>query len=82
MTTRQRSGGAYCQVCKKCIKPPRARKHFLPEWWTICEECEPDVVRITFVPREESIKTDFRVPHQDIPKLIEILQKTYNSKKG
>lgn len=77
---REKSGGAYCEVCKTCINPPRARKHYMPDWWAICEKCEPDMIRITFVPRENAVKTDFNVSYKDIPKLIDMLERAYNCK--
>ncbi len=69
-----RCGGSFCKSCKRCISPPRLRKNFQSEFWTICDECGPNVLRITFVPREESVKTDFVVAYQDIPKLIQLLK--------
>ncbi len=69
------SGGQYCQICKRCIKPPRKRKTFLPEYWTVCLECEPDIIDIIFRPRQDAVLTQFKISIYDIPKLIETLNK-------
>lgn len=79
MTEKIRCGGHYCKVCKKCLSIPRLRKNYTPDWWTICEECEVDVIRITFVPREDCVKTDFSVTHKDIPKLVKMLIESYEN---
>lgn len=71
--TKIRCGGSYCKSCKKCITPPRLRKHYVEEWWTICEECEEDVLRVIFKPREDSLTTDFHIKYEDIPLLMEFL---------
>jgi hypothetical protein len=70
-----RCGGSYCEVCKRCLSPPKLRKNYIDEWWTICEECEEDVLEIIFKPREESLNTRFKVKYEDIPYLISILLK-------
>jgi|ERR1043166_1358484 hypothetical protein len=81
MNEKIRCGGSYCESCKKCISPPRLRKNFQPEWWTICDECGPDVVRITYRPLE-GIETDFKVRYDDIPRIINMLVDAYNEKKN
>lgn len=70
-------GGSYCEKCKKCITPPRYRKNPIPEWWTICEECKENVLQVYFFPREDAIRTTFKVQFQDIPKLIQELKDAY-----
>lgn len=75
MVEKIRCRGHYCEVCKKCISPPKLRLHFQKDWWTVCDECGPNVVRITFIPREEYVRTDFKVLLQDIPELIRILKR-------
>ncbi len=82
MSERVRSGGHYCEKCKRCITPPRLRKNFCPEWWTICDECGPNVLEVTFVPREGAIRTNFKMEYQDIPKLIEMLRENVKSFKS
>lgn len=74
MNQKIRCGGQYCEVCKKCIKPPRLRKTYQEDWLTTCEECDVDVLRISFRPREESLMTDFKIKYQDIPLLIKELE--------
>ena len=64
-----RCGGHYCEVCKKCTQQPRLRR-YIPDYWHVCEECETDVLHVTFRPREENLMTDFKVKFQDIPLLI------------
>lgn len=76
----ERSGGVYCEACKKCISQPRKRKNFQPESWIICDECHPDMFRFTFVPREDSITTDFKINRKDIPALIQLLLKSLTPK--
>ncbi len=77
MTEKIRCGGHYCEVCKKCISVPRLRKNYQPDWWTVCQECEYDVISITFLPGEDCLWTDFKVKHKDIPSLIQLLIKSY-----
>lgn len=74
MKQKIRCGAHYCEVCKRCIRPPRLRQTYIADWWTVCEECEPDVLTVTFQPREESLRTSFKIKHQDIPLLIKSLQ--------
>ena len=77
MTEKIRCGGHYCEVCKRCLSMPRLRKTFIPDWWTVWKECEVDVIQIDFVPREECVKTSFKVTHKDIPALIKQLEYAY-----
>ncbi len=72
-----RSGGAYCTNCKKCITPPRVRKNFQKEWWTICEDCEPDVLKVIFRPCEDAPLTNFNVKFKHIPMLIKELERAF-----
>jgi len=75
MTTEKiRCGAHYCEICKKCTNPARLRKNFTPDWWHICEECEPDVLEVTFRPRPESLMTNFKIKYQDVKLLIKHLQ--------
>jgi len=82
MSERVRSGGHYCEKCKRCISPPRLRKNFCPEWWTICEECGPNVLEVIFVPREGAIKTNFKIEYNDLPALIKLLGENVKSFKS
>lgn len=77
MADKVRCGAHYCEVCKKCIRLPKLRKNYMPDWWTICDECQPDVVEISFRPNEDSLETFFKVKHKDIPGLIENLKRAY-----
>lgn len=78
MNEKVRCGGHYCKKCKKCITPPRLIKHFIEDYWTVCDECEENVFRMIFMPREEAIKVDFYIHHQDIPRLIKELQHAFS----
>ena len=68
-----RTGGHYCKICKICTQSPRVRKYLTVEYWHICEECEVDVLTVTFRPREEALLTHFKVKYQDIDRLIQEL---------
>lgn len=68
-----RCGGSVCELCKKIITPPRLRKIFIPIWYTTCEECEIDVLTVSYRPREDAIMTDFKIKFQDIDGLISTL---------
>ena len=74
MNQKIRCGAQYCEVCKKCLKPARLRQTYQEDWWTICEECESDVLQVSFKPRQESLMTNFKIKYQDIPFLIKQLQ--------
>ena len=50
-TKKIRTGGHYCEVCKKCTYPPRIRKYITAEYWHVCSECESDVLTVDFRPR-------------------------------
>ncbi len=69
------SGGVYCKLCKKCIYQPRKRKNWQPEYWMICEECDVDVLNVDYRSREEALLTHFKVKYDDIPGLIDLLEK-------
>lgn len=71
---RIRCGGHYCSVCKKCTHIPSSRKNFIPDYWHICEECEPDVVDITHTFENEGLVTKFKIKKIHIPSLIKILE--------
>ena len=75
-----RCGGSYCEKCKKCISPPRLRKNYQSEWYTICKECEPNILHVTFIPSEDSITTDFKIDFKDIPKLIKHLEYAHENR--
>jgi hypothetical protein len=80
MDQKIRCGGVYCEKCKKCICPPRLRKHYRDEFWMICEECQPTMLRVTYVPTKDSPKTDFVVEYQHIPNLIKLLEDEFKRK--
>lgn len=74
------SGGQYCEKCKICIQPPRARKNFCPEYWTLCDKCKENTLHIAFRPSEDSLLTDFYIREEDLPLLIENLSRIKCSK--
>ena len=43
-------GGHYCKHCLKCTKAPRKRKTYTPDYWHICEECDEEVLQVSFIP--------------------------------
>lgn len=75
MVYSERSGGVYCENCNKCLAQPRKRKEFRAASYILCEECHSDVLQVAFRPSEESILTNFKVRHKDIPGLIVMLQR-------
>lgn len=36
-------------------------------------EIEPDILRVTFSPREGSLLTDFEIKYEDVPMLVQLL---------
>lgn len=77
-----KSGGVYCSQCKKCLAPPRRRKEFRPESFILCDDCDINILRITFRPRYESLLTDFKVKYEDIEGLIHTLTKVWHKLKS
>jgi len=73
-------GATYCEKCNKCIQRARKRKHWIPDWYTLCEECQEDVLTVDFCPREESLKTHFKVKFEDVPALVDFLCNGFNKR--
>ncbi|HEY3526297.1 MAG TPA: hypothetical protein VGK47_08880 [Nitrososphaeraceae archaeon] len=80
MSERIRCGAHYCKICKRCLRLPRKRKNFQPDWHTICAQCGPTILHMTYVPEHEGLETDFFIDFKHIPKLIEELSNAYNQR--